>query len=110
MSSKISVNNLKINLDISGRLSEVVKANRLNRKEVAKKINISVQYLGDMFNGNNPITMNLLECLSREYGISIDWIIRGDERRKEFRRASDSPKNRNKAVYKFDRRKDGLRL
>ena len=87
------------------RLSQAVKSKKVSQKGIAKKINKTPQYVSNMMTGKSPITIEMLSCITTEYDISADWIIKGDERRKVFRREIDDPAKRNKPSYLFDRRK-----
>ncbi len=69
---------------IISRLSQAVENKKVSQTNIAKKINKTPQYVHKMLRGKSPPTFELLICLRLNYDISIDYIIDGIEKDKDF--------------------------
>ena len=63
--------------EVGARIKAYMKENRLTQTEVAAKVGISQSYISGMVNGDKD-TLRLAEALSENYGVSLDWLINGD--------------------------------
>lgn len=67
-------------MNLSERISIVLKENHLKQKELAKEIGVTESYISAIINGRNlNISQALATLIEEKYGYSSSWILDGTE-------------------------------
>ena len=67
-------------MNLSERISIVLKENHLKQKDLAKEIGVTESYISAIMNGRNAaISMTLATLIEEKYGYSCSWIMNGTE-------------------------------
>lgn len=67
-------------MNLSERISIVLKENHLKQKELAKEIGVTESYISAIINGRNlNISRALSTSIEEKYGYSSSWIMDGTE-------------------------------
>ncbi len=64
-------------------LKEIRKSRNLNQQKVAMDLNISREALSHYENGKREPSLEMLNKLSRYFNVSIDYLINGEEFKKQ---------------------------
>lgn len=67
-------------MNLSERISIVLKENHLKQKELAKEIGVTESYISAIMNGRNlNISQALATLIEEKYGYNCSWIMDGTE-------------------------------
>lgn len=64
-------------IEVGGRIKAYMKENKITQTEIAEKMGVGQSYISAMMNGDRD-TLRLAEAVSEHYGVSLDWLISGD--------------------------------
>lgn len=71
---------LQIDLtEIGNRISVERRRNNITQKQLAEKMNVSIQMISNLERGNKAIKINNLVNLSQILGVSTDYILTGNK-------------------------------
>lgn len=65
---------------IAERIKVIRKNYKMNQKKFSEQIGISQASLSDIEKGKTRPSIDLVILLSKQYGVSTDWILTGDSR------------------------------
>ena len=65
------------NSDIGKRIREQRKKHKLSREQLAEKLNLSVNFLGQIERQERSFSVETMLKLSQELDISLDYLLRG---------------------------------
>ena len=69
--------------EIGQRIRILRKENRLSQLELANKLNINVDHLSRIENGNKGMSLDLLTEFSKYFSVSTDYILFGNKQNTE---------------------------
>lgn len=69
--------NAEIIQEIAGRLLKIRKINRLNQKEFAQMLEISLRAYQNYERGENEISAGCILALRSNFGINANWLLTG---------------------------------
>lgn len=65
--------------EVGARIKSYMKENKITQTEIAAKMGVTQSYISGMINGGKD-TLRLAESLSENYGVSLDWLISGNNK------------------------------
>lgn len=65
-------------IDIGRRLIALREHHKLNQIQFAQALNLAKNTLNGYENGKRPLTLETAKRIRDRYGISVDWLLRGD--------------------------------
>ena len=99
-------------LSIAIRLRGLREVLELSQQEVADSCHISLEQYQDLESGKSDISVNLLQTISRHYGISLDVLMFGEEPRMNsyfITRAGKGISVERRKVYRYEALAAGFR-
>ena len=67
--------------DIATRLRHTREALGVNQREFARRVNLKPNRYSQYETGARPLTINAAHRICDEYGVTLDWLYRGDRSR-----------------------------
>jgi len=64
-------------LSFQKKFEEFLQSTELRAQEIAKRIDVDRQTIGNYRSGKSTPKVNVLQALKAEFGLSLDWLISG---------------------------------
>lgn len=68
-----------MDLSINERLAETLKMEKIKQVDLAKKLNVSSQYISGVVNGKNPVGIEMLKLIAEMCpSLNVRWLLTGN--------------------------------
>ena len=86
---QLSISRLRAAEHIATRLRHTREALGVNQREFARRVNLKPNRYSQYESGARPLTIDAALRICDEYGVTLDWLYRGDRSRLPYHLAID---------------------